>query len=221
MPTASEAIIFDVDGVLLDSLPQHLQICVDKAREYGLAGLAVPDSEGMRRMIAGGVRVSPMRNFFLAVGFSPAQADRAVADYEREFMQRYRPRAFAGIGPMLMQLRDAGRALGLVTANIRSNVEPALGAALELFDPRCRFYFDTFEVPRSKVWCLEESARVLGVAPADCTYVGDQPADLEAANASRMRFLGVTYGWGLTRGTHAGIALADRVDAIAPAILGL
>nr|WP_329722434.1 HAD family phosphatase [Caldimonas sp.] len=219
MPTPLQAIMFDVDGVLLDSLPQHLQICIDKAREYGLGGLAVPDAEGMRRKIAGGLRVSPMRNFFLAVGFPPAQADRAVVDYEREFVQSYRPQAFAGIGPMLARLRDAGCTLGLVTANTRSNVEPALGAALELFDPRCRFYFDSFAVARSKAWCLQESARVLDVALADCAYVGDQPADIEAAEVSRMRFLGVTFGWGLTRATHGGVALVDSVDAIAPALL--
>ena len=35
------AVLFDVDGVLLDSLTPHLQICKDKNEEYGL-GLTIP-----------------------------------------------------------------------------------------------------------------------------------------------------------------------------------
>ena len=33
---AGMPVFFDVDGVLLDSLPKHLAICADKAREYGV-----------------------------------------------------------------------------------------------------------------------------------------------------------------------------------------
>jgi phosphoglycolate phosphatase-like HAD superfamily hydrolase len=64
-----------------------------------------------------------------------------VADYEREFMQRYRPRAFAEVDHLLQRLRKAGLELGLVTSNTRPNVEPALGAAIEYFDKRCLYLF--------------------------------------------------------------------------------
>src|SRR5256885_16808128 len=53
------AVFFDVDGVLLDSLPQHLAICRDKASEYGLP-IEIPDVPAFRRMVAAGIKVSPM-----------------------------------------------------------------------------------------------------------------------------------------------------------------
>jgi beta-phosphoglucomutase-like phosphatase (HAD superfamily) len=96
MGRSPAAVFFDVDGVLIDSLPQHLQICHDKAAEFGL-NLRIPTVEEMRRIISRGAKVSPMSEFFRAVGFPETLIKRAVDDYEREFMQRYRPRAFPGV----------------------------------------------------------------------------------------------------------------------------
>jgi phosphoglycolate phosphatase-like HAD superfamily hydrolase len=214
----SRAVFFDVDGVLIDSLPQHLRICVDKALEYRLPDVVVPGASEFRRLVNQGMRVSPMLNFFLAVGFPPAAAERAVRDYEQQFMARYRPEPFAGIDAMLGRLREAGITLGLVTSNTRANVEPALGAALDRFDPRCRFYFDSDAQAKSKSWYLREGARVLNVAPELCTYIGDQPADVQAASEAQMAFLGVTFGWGLVEG-QPGITLVDCVSRIADVLL--
>jgi phosphoglycolate phosphatase-like HAD superfamily hydrolase len=140
-----------------------------------------------------------MRHFFLAVGFPEDLVERAVADYEKEFMQRYRPRVFAGVDKMLATLRKARLDLGLVTSNTRANVVPALGNAMQYFDERCLFFFDRYPEPKTKPWCLEEGARLLGAGPRECVYVGDQPADAAAAAEARTRFLGVTYGWGISQ----------------------
>jgi phosphoglycolate phosphatase-like HAD superfamily hydrolase len=216
---ALRATFLDADGVLLDSLPQHLAICADKARQYGLP-LRIPDVDGFRRMVAAGIKVSPMLEFFRAVGFPDDAAKKAAADYEREFAQRYRPAAFAGIDAMLARLRRSGQSLGLVTANTAANVEPALGRALRHFDPRCLFYVDSSVPAHDKAWCLDEGARILGIAPGDCMFVGDQPADAKAACAAGCRFLGVTYGWGLT-GHDPSTQTVDSVEAIADVLVGM
>jgi phosphoglycolate phosphatase len=212
------AVFFDVDGVLVDSLPEHLRICQDKASEYGLADVIVPDPAAFRQMVNQGVKVSPMLNFFLAVGFPFPSAQQAVKDYEREFMIRYRPAPFAEIEPMLSRLREAGIMLGLVTSNTRANVDPALGASLALFEPKCRFYFDSDAEPKSKSWYLEAGARVLDLEPGQCAYVGDQPADARAAAEAGMRFLGVTFGWGFAE-KQSGFQLAESPAGVADALL--
>jgi len=212
------AVFLDVDGVLLDSLPQHLAICADKAREYGLH-LQIPDVVTFRQMVAAGVKVSPMLEFFRAVGFPDDAAARATVDYGREFMTNYRPSTFPGIDAMLARLRGFGYSLGLVTANIAGNVEPALGEALRHFDPRCLFYAGSLPQPRGKAWCLAEGARILGIRPDACVFVGDQPADAVAARAAGAQFLGVAYGWGLP-GNDASVRTVNSVEAIADALCG-
>jgi beta-phosphoglucomutase-like phosphatase (HAD superfamily) len=219
MPFPLEAVFFDVDGVLIDSLPEHLRICRDKAREFGLR-LKIPTVEEFREMVRRGTKVSPMRCFFLAVGFPESLADRAVVDYQNEFMQRYQPKPFPSTEKVLSKLRNAGLKLGLVTSNTRANVEPSLGLAMKYFDERCLFYFDRYLEPKSKSWCLKEGARVLGFQSDECVYVGDQPADAAAARNAGTQFLGVTYGWGITEDDKQ-YNTAKSVLEIADKLIGL
>src|ERR1044072_5791770 len=190
MPITLQAVFFDVDGVLIDSLPQHLQVCRDKADELGLR-LQIPTVPEFRLIVRSGIKVSPMREFFRVVGFPEALLDRLVEDYDRDFMRRYRPDAFPGVDEMLRGIRATGFKLGLVTSNIAANVRPALAGSLDLFEQDCLFFFDRYPEPKAKDWCLAEGARLLGLSAAECLYVGDQPADAAAAAAAGQRFLAV------------------------------
>jgi phosphoglycolate phosphatase-like HAD superfamily hydrolase len=217
-PNNLRAVFFDIDGVLLDSLPQHLRFCADKAREYGLFKLEMPSVESFRRMVSRGTSASPMLNFFLAVAFPAAQARRGVQDYQHQFMPRYRPDKFRGVDAMLERLTAAGLLLGLVTANIRANVEPALSDTMRYFDHRSLYFFDRYPEPKAKTWCLTEGARILKLTPEQCVYIGDQPADAVAASAAGLSFLGVSYGWSLPP-DDPPFPIVDSVSAIADELL--
>jgi phosphoglycolate phosphatase-like HAD superfamily hydrolase len=138
----------------------------------------------------------------------------AVADYQRDFQAKYRPRPFDGVEEALGLLAHAGLKLGLVTSNTRSNTVPALGTAFRYFDHRCVFFLDSYDPPRSKQWCLTEAAQILGYRPQQCVYIGDQPADYQAAAGAGCQFLGVTYGWGITAAT-SGAMSADTISEVA------
>jgi phosphoglycolate phosphatase-like HAD superfamily hydrolase len=219
MITFPGAVFFDVDGVLVDSLPQHLQICHDKAIEFGLK-LRIPTVEEFRRLIRRGIKVSPMHFFFLAVGFPEDLAARAVADYEREFVQNYRPKVFPGVNTMLATLKTAGLKLGVVTSNTRANVVPSLGNAMQCFEESCLFFFDRYLEPKTKSWCLAEGARLLGLEVKSCVYVGDQPADAIAAREAGARFLGITYGWGISQ-DDTQYETAKSISEISNKLIGL
>jgi len=213
-----KAVFFDIDGVLLDSLPQHLKICRDEATKFGLK-LNIPSVEEFRHMVSTGAKVSPMLYFFLAVGFPNETAKLAVKDYERDFAKRYRPSPFPGIENVLSQVHRSGLKLGLITSNIRANVEPILGDLMRYFESSCLFYFDRYPEPKSKPWCLREGARLLNTVTRHCIYVGDQPGDALAAKEADAQFLGVTYGWGITkRDTH--YRTVDSVAEIAAELIG-
>ncbi len=212
MSDSSRVVFFDVDGVLIDSLPEHLRICTDKARDFKLE-LRIPTVDEFRGMVSSGKKVSPMREFFLAVGFPESCVERAVADYEQDFMARYEPRPFDGLDRMLRAVRDAGSRLGLVTSNTRRNVVPALADSMELFDKDCLFFYDTYEVPPSKSWCLTRGAETLGAVASNCIFVGDQPADVAAAVDAGWQFLGVAYGWGILK-SDARFETANTIEEI-------
>lgn len=202
---------FDVDGVLLDSLPQHLAFCRDRAREYGLENVRVPTIPDFRKLISAGVRVSPMYEFLVAVGFPPQWARHGVADYDRDFMKGYQPQPFDGVAELLKSLHDVGFTLGLVTSNVRANVEPALGELMRYFEPRCTFYYDSHPSNASvKSDHLKAGAHVLRVAASDCIYVGDQEGDQLAAEAAGFVFVPLTYGWGFAA---SGPPLKNAVDS--------
>jgi phosphoglycolate phosphatase len=191
-----DSVFFDVDGVLIDSLPQHLQICRDKAIEFGLS-IRIPTVVEFRAMVAQGVKISPMYYFFVAVGFPHHFAQRAVKDYERDFAEKYRPQLFEAAARTLALLHRKQIRLGLVTSNTRRNVLPILGDIATFFEPSCLFFFDDEALPKPKSWFLTKGSRLMGVGPERCLYVGDQPADAAAALEAHFQFLGVTYGWGI------------------------
>jgi phosphoglycolate phosphatase-like HAD superfamily hydrolase len=211
-----EAVVFDVDGVLVDSFDAHLRICRDKSHEYGLA-LTIPDAAGLRAMVERGIVISPMKQFFLAVGFPEAQADRADASYRLEFVDKYRPHAFDGVGEMLAQLAAHDVRLGMITSNTLANVRPSLGNLMKYFDPRCLFARDEPSAP-GKPEALRRAASAWSVPPDRVVYVGDQRQDFDAAREAGARFLGVTYGWGID-GADLEIPKVDTPREIASRIM--
>jgi phosphoglycolate phosphatase len=211
-----DALLFDVDGVLLDTLAPHLKAIEDQARAQGLE-VAPPDARAVKELVRRGVRISPMKEFFLAVGFPEPAAAAADENYRREFAARYPMPVFAGVAEMLAQLSRARLALGIVTSNTAANVAKGLGGLLEHFRPDCRYTTDDARA-LTKPRALAAAAGTLGLEPAQVLYVGDQPADAEAARAAGTAFLGVTYGWGI--GPESGAyPTADSPDEVASYIL--
>jgi len=190
-------VIFDVDGVLLDSLTPHLQICKDKNNEYGL-GLSIPNADDFRRMVRKGVKISPMSFFFQAVGFPEKYAEMAFLQYKEVFMRDYAPKSFPQIGEMLSVLSSVGFNLGIVTSNVRANIDTALGPNMRFFNPKCIFTMENSDsLPKKDAFF--SIAKQLSIDIGTMIYVGDQPSDWLAAREAGANFLGVSYGWGISK----------------------
>ena len=207
--------MFDVDGVLLDSLPQHLRFCEDMALELGL-DLRVPDVEGFRELARGGDPVAPMEALLRTVGFPRVAATRADDVYQRTFADGYAVCAFPGIRLVTNLLRENGYTLGIVTSNTWGNVAAALGDLLSSFQKSCIL---TRDDGLSKAEGLLACATRMGLRrKEDLLYVGDQSRDRLAAEGAGVSFLGVTYGWEINSADHC--ATVDCPLDVASWVLG-
>jgi phosphoglycolate phosphatase-like HAD superfamily hydrolase len=118
---------------------------------------------------------------------------------------------------MLMKLAERSVPLGIVTSNTRAIVESALGETAKVFRPDLRF---TVDDPRrlGKDQALRLGSEIAGAAPEEGLYVGDQPKDYEAARAARMKFLGVTFGWGILAGDRR-FETVDSIDELTKVLM--
>lgn len=191
-----KVVLFDVDGVLLDSLGPHLRICEDKNKEYEL-GLKIPNAAEFKEMVRLGIRISPMEFFFKAVGFPQEYVERATLQYQEIFTRYYRPVPFDDVHPTLKSMHEAGFRMGIVTSNVMSNVADALGRSMHYFDQGCIYTKDTMG-QLSKTDAIVNATSYFNIERHDVLFVGDQPADYYAAREAKVDFLGVTYGWGIS-----------------------
>lgn len=186
-------VLFDLDGTLLDSAPDMvaaLNALRDRRGEppMPLADLRPHVSKGARAMIRASwpqlddaVREAMVRPFLDA--------------YERELGRHCA--LFDGIAEMLDALEADGARWGIVTNKpeyLAKLLMPVLG-----WGERCGVLIGGDTLPERKPHPLPllHAAGVLGVAPGDCVYVGDDERDIVAARAAGMPSIVALWGYRL------------------------
>jgi N-acetyl-D-muramate 6-phosphate phosphatase len=185
------AVLFDLDGTLLDTAPDMVGALNTLRRERGLAPL---DYDVVRPGVShGAVRL-------LKIGFPLAEGDD-VAALQKRFLDIYRgalavgTRLFAGMDRVLDALAERGLKSGIVTNKPSWLTDPLL----EQMGIRARF--DCVVSGDSVAQCkphplpLQHAAKLAGVLPGECIYVGDAERDVQAAHAAGMPALVANYGY--------------------------
>jgi beta-phosphoglucomutase len=182
------AFIFDVDGVLTDTVEPHYQSWVRLGAEEGIA--LAPDFKDQMR---GLTRPMSLRLFLGGREVPEAVAEdylRRKNDYFLESLDQLTERdLLPGVRALLEDLAQAGVsiAIGSASRNAREVVR-RLG-----IDPFIGAYADGQSVQRSKPApdVFLEAARLIEAEPAVCVVVEDAEAGIEAAHAAGMRVIGV------------------------------
>ena len=193
------AVLFDLDGTLIDSAPD-LGAAADKMRtDRGLPALPLEHSRPMAGAGARGM-------LDCAFGMSPE--DPAFPAFREEFFANYqacmtqRTRIFDGVEELVQRLRQQGLAWGVVTNKSRRFTEP-LTRAMALFATAGTVVSgDTTPHSKPHPAPLLEAALQLGLDPQQCVYVGDDERDIAAGHAAGMGTVAATYGY-LGRQTDA------------------
>ncbi len=124
--------------------------------------------------------------------------------------------AIPGAAEVLKELRSEGYLVCLLTRGSRRYAIAALKAAgigFKFDATICRDDFPEAEAkPNGKA--LLRIAEAVGVEPEECILVGDHFIDLECAQSSSARFVGVLTG-SFTKERWAGVGNPDLIESIA------
>ena len=183
------AVLWDLDGVLVDSAPFHLRAWRELFASLG-RGFGEAD---FRRTF--GLRNDAILRDLLGE-LPPAEAERLAARKEELYRQAARGNiaALPGALALLRSLRERGFRLGLVSSTPRANIDLILSSlgVSESFDVILGEEDVTRGKPDPEGFLL--AAERLGVPPADCVVIEDAPAGVEAAKGGGMRCVGVYRG---------------------------
>ena len=183
---APRAVIFDLDGTLVDS--------------FGIVLFAWNESVG--RILERTFELHELMARFGPTELAMVRREiplDCADDACRNFMRAYESdharlaKVFDGIPQLLDALRDACMPLGLMTGKGRDTCDVTL-AKLGWTD-RFASVITGDECPKPKPAPdgVLQVARELGVPPSQCVFIGDSPADIGAGNAAGMKT--IWAGW--------------------------
>jgi phosphoglycolate phosphatase len=210
MTRAVEAVLFDLDGTLIDSAPDLGGAANDLRVARGLPALPI---EQFRPHAGTGARG------MIGIAFGLGPKDDGFDELRQAFLARYAQRmlestsVFGEMLPVLDALEAAGLPWGVVTNKLLHLAEPIV-AGLGL-NERAAVLIGGDSTPFSKPHPepLREAARRLQRDPARCVYIGDDARDIQAGRGAGMATLAAAWGYlGIGEPVHAwgADAVIDR-----------
>lgn len=188
---APRAVLFDLDGTLADTAPD-LAAAVNLLRSA--RGLEPTPYAVLRPTASAGARG------MIGAAFGLAPGDAGYEELRLEWFANYEAAMavhstlFGGIAELLDGIQAAGMSWGIVTnkpARFTDPLVPQIGLARA----GCVVSGDTTPHSKPHPAPLLEGARRLGLAAADCWYVGDDLRDIEAGRAAGMVTVACAWGY--------------------------
>lgn len=185
------AVIFDIDGTLLDSVDLHARAWVEAFAHFGVT----TDFADVRRQIGkGGDELMPVFLSEERVARDGETIEAYRSDlFKRRYLSEVRP--FPGVRPLFEHIRAAGLTIALASSGKRSEVEHYT-EILQIGD-LVDVATSSDDADRSKPHpdIFEAALEKLDGAPRDAIIViGDTPYDAEAAAKAGLRTVGLLCG---------------------------
>ncbi|HAO74763.1 MAG TPA: phosphoglycolate phosphatase [Pseudomonas sp.] len=207
--TLPRLVMFDLDGTLMDSVPD-LAAAVDKM--LMLLGREPAGIERVRDWVGNGSRVLVRRALAGQLdhdGVADELADEALALFMQAYAGGHELTAvYPGVRDCLDWLRERRVKLAMITNKPAQFIEPLLE------EKGLAGYFDWLvggdTLPQQKpdpaalFWVMDKA----GVAPSESLFVGDSRNDVRAAKAATVRCVALTYGY------NHGEPIADEQPAL-------
>jgi len=185
-----EAVLFDLDGTLIDTAPDMGGALNNLLVEEGLPALPL---ESIRPFVSQGGLV------LTKLGFAGHVSDEEIEPLRLRYLQHYRDilanssALFDGFEQIIESLLVREINWGIVTNKPEWLTTPLL-AELEINSPVV-ICGDTLEHRKPHPLPLQVAAKRLNVDCEKCLYVGDDERDIVAGKAAKMKTLIAAYGY--------------------------
>jgi len=187
-----KAVLFDLDGTLIDTAPDMAGALNRLLVEEGLAEIPL---ETIRPHVSkGGLALTQL-------GFSQHVSEDEIEPLRQRFLSSYlnniaqNSTLFEGFDDTLKCLESNDIIWGIVTNKPHFLTMPLL-QQLEL-DKRCATIIsgDTTAQRKPHPLPLQTAAQEINIACENCLYIGDDPRDIDAGNAANMTTMIASYGY--------------------------
>ena len=192
MSAGLRAVLFDLDGTLIDSAPDLAGASNDMRLARGLPALPY---ECLRPMVGSGARG------MVGAAFGVGPEEAGFQALREEFLSRYElrmtqdTRVFANMLPVLKALEARACLWGIVTNKAMRFTEPLVRALGLQGRAAVVIAGDTTAHAKPHPAPLLEAARRMGFEPCQCAYVGDDLRDVQAGRAAGMTTVAVRWGY--------------------------
>ncbi|WP_312966601.1 HAD family hydrolase [Acinetobacter gerneri] len=188
-----KAVLFDLDGTLIDTAADFIRIIQDMCKEEGRAVVA---ADLIRTQVSEGARAM-VKLVYPELDVN----DPVFLAHRQRFLDLYGADIavdtdlFEGMYPLLAELEAHQIPWGIVTNKPRWLSE-ALLKALNLTE-RCAVLVCPEDVSKTKPdpEPMYLAAKQIQIAAEDCIYVGDHPRDIDAGRAANMYTILAAYGY--------------------------
>jgi phosphoglycolate phosphatase len=187
-----EAVLFDLDGTLIDSAPDLAGAANDLRLARGLDPLPYAR---LRPMVGAGARG------MVGAAFGLAPGDPGFDELRTAFLARYAVRlldetkVFVDVEPVLDRLDAHPLPWGVVTNKVLLYTEPIVAGLGLLRRAAVLVAGDTTPYTKPHPQPLLAAAARLGVGPDRCVYVGDDLRDVQAGRAAGMATVAAAWGY--------------------------
>ncbi len=186
-----QAILFDLDGTLLNTLDDLTDSVNMTLRAHGFP---LRGREEIRKFLGNG------SEFLMRSALPEGEREDIFAACLAEYQAYYRAHMeektapYEGILPLLQRLRESGRRIGVVS----NKFDAAVKGLCKQYFPHCidAAAGETEGIRRKPAPDMVfAAAKRLGVAVSDCLYIGDSEVDIQTAKNAGIECVSVCWGF--------------------------